>query len=138
MSTATDQFRVWATQEIDRLRREADALELTLKRYLAAQVGAVVIERPAPVRHMAAKPERRVRGSKYEPLFQLFEEQDRPLSLAEMEQIARDVGQPINRHLLRSTIFIQKKAGRAIAEGDRYRWVKADAEAASAAEEDAA
>ena len=81
---------------------------------------------------------KRFRTSKYEKVFQRYEESGAALSIDEMMIIASEMGLPMDRANMRSQIYAQKQLGRAHPEGENYRWGKPQAEAASPVEGDAA
>ena len=124
-------FHVWAPQEIARLRAEAENLQRVLDAYL----GTPTAKSDGGVRNPAEP--RRARGSKYESLFAAFETAARPLSIDDMIGIADTMGINMTRANMRSQVFAQKVAGRAIPEGDKYFWRLSKMETAPAGEEGA-
>jgi hypothetical protein len=125
-------FDQWAPAEVARLRATADALERALELY--AGNGRDNFTYPT-----AQKGRRGPRVSKYEPMFQAFEKEARPLSLDDMYEIAMRLNVQIDRNNLRSQVFAQRHLGRARSEGQGYLWGLSKQEAAAAADqEDAA
>jgi hypothetical protein len=76
----------------------------------------------SPVRQRAEQTGRAPRTSKYEAVFQAFENTKRPLSYIEMTDIAQSMGFEIDRANLRSIVHFQKGLGRAHEQGDLYLW----------------
>lgn len=119
-------FEIWAPQEVNRLRREADALEGALNVYLARSGNALGANGASAQSStlLGTRPREGGRRSRYEPAFEQFALTGRPLSLDEMLEIARSKGFNLSRNNMRSIVFAQKKAGRARADGDKYAWGK--------------
>ena len=136
-------FSDWAPVEIERLRARADALELALMQYHEAaaapphpsdagrELKALWTKTPTPSRVRASSSRRRKIG-KYDGLVEAFTEANRVLTIDDMVRIAAERGVEIGRHVLRSLVFNQKKAGRAVPEKDGYRWRSLQTETASA------
>ena len=138
--SAPPSFEQWATEEIRRLRAQADTLEQSLHDYLRA-TGRTKAGVSGPL--MASGPEGQngrlverskalTRPSKYETLFARWAEVgEEGLTLDDMERIAREAGANIQRNALRSVVFAQKKVGRVRPVGDRYVWSKPPREQAA-------
>jgi hypothetical protein len=131
-------FDLWAPTEISRLRRQADELEAALTLYLRltpdGQASSSPLSKSMPSKSILG----RRRPSKYENLFEAFEDTGRVLSMDEMMTIAERLGLHLDRANLRSQVFAQKSAGRAHPEGSGYRWVNPEKLTAPPAQEDAA
>lgn len=65
---------------------------------------------------------RKVRTSKYEALFRIYAEQERPLSHDDMLQIAANHGYFIDRNNMRSIVYTQKQHGRTTENENGYIW----------------
>jgi hypothetical protein len=133
----TVDFRMWAGQEIKRLRAEcerlsleADALERALSRFAAAPVtnrsssgGAQTSLVRQPIDQSA--PQVAGRSSKYAQIFEIWQEASKknPLSIEDMFQAATMAGHAIDRNNIRGIVFHQKKTGRVRQEGNRYVWL---------------
>lgn len=133
-------FPQWAANEIARLMREAEALRFALALYEGRTPDQAAPHNAMP---LAVAPRtddgrKRPRRSKYEAVFQRYEESGVALSIDEMMTIASEMGHPMDRANMRSQIFAQKQIGRAHPDGENYRWGKPQAEAAPPTEGDAA
>ncbi len=131
-------FEQWASREIHRLRNEADVLQLACDRYLASQGGKVRTVTGALTAASTANAAGQ-RRSKYESLFVAWANASRehPISYDDMEQVAREVGSPISRDILRSTLFAQKRIGRVKAVDHGFVWIVEQTETAPTQEGDA-
>jgi hypothetical protein len=130
-------FRVWAEQEVKRLRSEcerlsleADALEKALSRFAAAPMASRLVGeglKTSPMRQPKdqSTPHTAGRSSKYAPIFEIWREASRksPLSIEDMFQSAVMAGHTIDRNNIRGIVFHQKKTGRVRQEGNLYIWL---------------
>ena len=120
-------FEVWAPSEIERLRSEASALEKTLALYLRSSVASPT-DGPVSPRPNGLRPNGNTsssgRVSKYEPLMQLWAKAsgDNGVTMNELDQTAAANGYRLERHVLRSIIYQQRKVNRVTVNGDRYVW----------------
>ena len=131
-------FDIWARDEISRLRREAEALERALERYLDAtgQMSSRTSHVSGRISPDSKPSISRPRISKYEAVFVKWAEAtgESGLTIDDMDRIAREIGRPIDRNNLRSVVYNQKKAGRVTADGDRYFWKNQEVSASPDAE----
>lgn len=129
----------WLRAEIARAEAKAEAMRAALEEYLGGRRSAPAITDRATVAERPPLPAKRKRTSKYEPVFAAFAKAGRPLGLDEMIETAKSVGMDIERDNLRSLVWTNKNAGRAIEQNGRYLWkISLDANAAPAEREDAA
>ena len=119
-----DVFEVWAPREVQRLRQEADVLQLALDRFLASRQSS------PSAKSQEADPNGngQSRKPKHDALFNRWAEASAsaPIGYDDMERIAAEQGVAMNRSLLRSTVHAQKQTGRVRVEGDGYVWQKGE------------
>ena len=128
-------FQEWASDEIRRLRAEADSLELTLRKYLAAETpdmpkaNGAAHPAPAresePVRQPQSKGRNRRKGPAHVPKNAImldFINRSGPtgVTTGEIYSFAKEppIGVEINSS--RAMLWGLKKQGRVIIRGDRY------------------
>ncbi len=120
-------FEAWAFAEIERLRSEANALEKTLTLYLRSSGGATA-DGASSHRPNGSRPNGDTnfsgRVSKYEPLIRLWAKAcgENGLTMNELDQTAAANNYHLERHILRSIIYQQRKVNRVTVTGDRYVW----------------
>jgi hypothetical protein len=126
-------FHIWAPVKIAKLRSEAserelaaDHLQNALDMYLGSDDAGEPEEKPSKAGDLLQRV--RMRTSRYEPVFQAFERNGRPLSLDDMMEIGRANGFQIDRDNMRSLAWGQVQRDRAKREGELYVWGLSNAE----------
>lgn len=117
-------FEVWATQEIAKLRVEADALQRTLDRYMGladAPVRSSVAATATATSGQSAILGKPVRVSKYGPILEWLD-QAGPSGLTMNEIVHRleTTGSVVKRGSLRAFLWNQGEVGRVLNRNGRY------------------
>lgn len=119
-------FEQWASQEIAKLRLEADALQRALDRYLAETMPAAGGDKPKPSqsdesKHKPSEAPSGGRPSKHGHILKLVEEAGPGgLSTDEIEDASAKMGHAIKRNSLRSYLWTQRSDGTLIQRNGRH------------------
>ena len=119
-----DKFESWATQEILRLRTEADALERALQMYHTSHARSSTVPKNQENRGGSPKTTRaksRRKGSKTQTIVTFVRETgDHGAALADVYKLVEEKNLRMQKSSVRSVLYLEKKKGHLVERDGRY------------------